>query len=467
MCSRIVFAHHLILCWGLARAAFLQNNDSDSSAHSVDIQRMVYERGATCSGKSPLQASICYTGQQMGEHIIVHVKEFDATSNDGTISVYGSGMSPIDCQKSFSQKGLDIETDISDCLPALVETTGMKFCSDQNMMLFEATVFGRPHRMRLFPSDCPSMFLEKGSRNDLYSHSAWIWDSPCSGIKDPPSTAPFCYTGSKMGEIVSIRVDKFDKTNQLGSVLVTGSGLTPVKCKRTFSKADQQIMVEELAQCLPKTVKPHGLRYCSDQNVILMDADVGPLTVELSLIPTPCPAFLLEGARVGSSLLEDARTEWMWDSAECTGSANPPTQSPFCYSGSKLGETVTIKVSKYDSLSNAGSVLISASGLTHLACQRDFKKTSQMVNIDRITECLPKNIKAEGVKFCSDQNHVVLDAHVGPLPVQMVLTAGPCTEALLEKHPDNVILDIQEHISGQVLPSGMVRRMVRSQPAAH
>jgi len=101
----------------------------------------------------------------------------------------------------------------------------------------------------LSPAPCPAMFLEEGSRNDLLSHSAWIWDAnDCTGNKDPPSHAPFCYSGSKMGEIVTIKVNSFDSISSAGSVFVTGSGLKPIKCHRDFSKApaDQCAKAQQL-----------------------------------------------------------------------------------------------------------------------------------------------------------------------------------------------------------------------------
>lgn len=288
-----------------------------------------------------------------------------------------------------------------------------------------------------------SWHSEEASSNDLSSHSAWVWDATaCTGSNDPPAKAPYCYSGSKMGEIVTIKVNSFDSANSAGSVLVTGAGLKKIKCTRPFSKAKQLISVEKLGQCLPSNVKPQGLQYCSDQNQVLLDAKVGFMAVQLVLVPAPCPTFFFED----SSEAVLAEAEWAWDSTTCTGSNDPPTHAPFCYSGSKLGERVTIKVSSFDNANSAGSVLVTAAGLKKIRCQRDFAKVSQAISVSKLDECLPSTVKTQGMKFCSDQNKVILDATVGMLPVEMVLSPTACPALFLEESASV--------LSGEILPSG-------------
>jgi hypothetical protein len=254
-----------------------------------------------------------------------------------------------------------------------------------------------------------------------------------------------------MGEVVTIKIDTLAAGK--GNVLVTGSGLAALKCTRGFSKVEQLISVERLEECLPKTVKPEGIKFCSDQNQFLLDAHVGYLSVELALIPAPCPSFLLSGNSAAESLLEltsKVEGEWDWFSTTCTGSGDPPTLAPFCYSGTKMGETVT---AKFNSLTDksSGSVTIAASGLKNVNCDRSFAKTLQMLEVDKLEECLPTTVKPQGVKYCSDQNSIILSAVVGPLPIEMVLISSPCPQSLLENR--NMI--------EQISPSGVIRRIVR------
>jgi len=287
----------------------------------------------------------------------------------------------------------------------------------------------------------------------MLDHSAWIWDaSACTGTKDPPTHAPFCYSGSKMGEIVTIKVNSFDDISRAGSVLVTASGLKAVKCERSFaknSKTEQLISMPKLHECLPKHIHTEGMKYCSDQNQVLLDAKVGVIPVQLTLIPAPCPSFFMESNPGGVVLAE---SEWLWDSTTCTGVKDPPTHAPFCYSGSKMGEHVTIKVDSFDSPSSAGHVLVAASGLKKISnCKRGFSKANQMIMVTKLDECLPRTVKPSGLKYCSDQDKVILDATVGLLSVEMVLNQSPCPASFLEQ------------ASSEVLASG-VQRLIRKSP---
>jgi len=432
----------------------------------------------TCTGSSapPTHAPFCYSGTKLGEAVTIKVDSFDQMKNAGSVFVTGSGLSPVKCQRGFSKAQQMINVPgLETCLPSTVKPSGMKYCSDQDQVILDATVGLVSVEMVLKQTECPSVFLETASRNDLLSHSHWIWDSnACTGSSDPPTHAPFCYSGSKMGEIVTIKVSSFDSVSSAGSVLVTGSGLTPVKCERGFSKAEQLISVPQLTDCLPSTVKPTGMKYCSDQNQVLLDAKVGVVPVQLVLIPSPCPPVFLEESAQVQDFPQDFGTaplvslysrathallasDWAWDSTTCTGTNDPEAlakHAPFCYSGSKLGEVVTIKVNSFDSISSTGSVLVLGSGLTRLKCERGFSKAQQMISVTKLEECLPSTVKPSGMKYCSDQNKVILDATVGLMSVEMVLDPTECPEAA---SPSSTLPPLMH---GQILPSG-VQRLLR------
>jgi hypothetical protein len=408
-----------------------------------------------CTGVSDpaWEGSKCYSGKQEREYLTMRVNSFNAKTKSGSVSVLGSGVAPMKCERGFKKADQSMSiADIQECVSADIETTGVRYCTDQDHIIIDATVRSHAHEIVLQEAPCPSLFLEQGSLNDLYSHSAWIWDSPtCTGNSDPPAQTAHCYTGSKMGEVVTIKIDSFAAGR--GSVLVTGSGLAALKCQRGFSKAEQLINVERLEECLPKTVKPEGIKFCSDQNQYLLDAHVGMLGVELALIPAPCPSFLLGRNSAEESVLErSSGGPWDWLSTSCTGSSDPPTHAPFCYSGTKMGETVTAKVTSFEK--GIGSLTVAASGLRSVNCDRSFAKTLQMLEVKKLEECLPPTVKPQGVKYCSDQNSIILDAVVGPVPVEMVLIASPCPESLVEEH------EMVEQIS----PSGsIIRRIVRKE----
>ena len=60
--------------------------------------------------------------------------------------------------------------------------------------------------------------------------------STCTGSGVPPSAVPFCYTVSKFGEALILKVNSFD--NNTGSFDLTSSGLHSISCLgKPFSKS--------------------------------------------------------------------------------------------------------------------------------------------------------------------------------------------------------------------------------------
>jgi len=414
-----------------------------------------------CTGEGALraQADSCYAGTKLGEAVTMKMDSFDPEQNTGSLLVHGSGMSPMKCSRDFAKSGQFVNVkDFQHCLPSTVKAHGMRYCSDQDHIILDAGVGPMSVEMLLRPSPCPSVLLqqEEATDNDLLSHSAWVWDSEeCTGVADPPAAhEPYCFTGSKMGEVVSIKVNSFDSKSAAGSVGITGSGLTGIKCVKSFNKAKQLINVPELTHCLPKTVTPTGMRYCSDQNKVLLDAKVGILPVQLVLIPAPCPAVLLEKKEAQASSLLQTDSWWPWESTSCTGVKDPMavTDAPKCYSGTKMGEQVTIKVHSFDTPSRSGSVFVSGSGLAKIKCERNFAKAQQMITVTKLDECLPKTVNPSGLKYCSDQDKIILDATVAKIPVEMVLTPTACPAAFLEESEPGLT-------QGEIFASGASRVM--------
>lgn len=277
--------------------------------------------------------------------------------------------------------------------------------------------------------------------------SSWPWsEADCTGSGDPPH-APFCYSGSKMGESITVGVHDFDAASGAGSMFILGEGVTPVKCKKAFSKAQQLINVDSLDMCLPSVTKSKGIKYCSDQNHVVLDASVAGMTVQLVLKPVPCtksfveyvaqsapvqpPAALVaqEVSAMGNIVhqgTKTAATVWPWQSTPCSGNGDPQTKAPFCYRGTKMGETVTVRVDDFDAQRGGGTIYVLGSGVTHMKCKKTFSKAQQLISVEKIEDCLPKVTKAKGMKYCSDQDHVVLDATVGLMSVELVLQPVMC-----------------------------------------
>merc|ERR1712243_172364 len=144
-------------------------------------------------------------------------------------------------------------------------------------------------------------------------------------------------TGSKLGETLNLKVNSFD--SEAGSFDLTGSGLESISCLgKSFSKSGQDLSVD-LSDCV-NDVQINSLQYCSDQDEI-------HATVSKSFIRVDVPRVRSSCSSVGATT--------------CTGSGDPPSAVPFCYAGSKVGETVNLKVNSFDS--EAGSFDLTGSGL--------------------------------------------------------------------------------------------------------
>ena len=136
-----------------------------------------------------------------------------------------------------------------------------------------------------------------------------------------------------------MKVDSF--TNEAGTVDITGSGLESVSCLG-FSKSGQDLSVD-LSDCV-NDVQINSLLYCSDQDEIHATVWKSFIRVDVPLVRSSCSS-------VGATT--------------CTGSGDPPSAVPFCFSGSKFCETVNLKVNSFDRV--AGSFDLTGSGLESIS----------------------------------------------------------------------------------------------------
>mmetsp|Transcript_1445 Transcript_1445/g.1964 ORF Transcript_1445/g.1964 Transcript_1445/m.1964 type:complete len:175 (-) Transcript_1445:3-527(-) len=114
----------------------------------------------------------------------------------------------------------------------------------------------------------------------------------------------------------------------------------------------------------------------------------------------------------------------------CTGTADPPAATPYCYTGGELGETVMLKVTSYGG--GQGTVDVSGSGLQTIDCKgKPFKKDGQTLSGDW-TDCVKAPISIKTIQYCSDQNQVVVNCMVGPVPAATPLTSAACPSELIE-----------------------------------
>lgn len=130
-----------------------------------------------------------------------------------------------------------------------------------------------------------------------------------------------------------------------------------------------------------------------------VEEDVAPIVAK-SLVPS---------LRVGSST--------------CQGSGDPPSNTPYCYSGGVLGETVVVKVLSF--ASEKGTVDVTGKGIETFSClNKPFTKAGQSLKLD-VTDCVHKMTVTE-LDYCSDSDTILVKAQVGPIPASPVLSKIPC-----------------------------------------
>ena len=106
----------------------------------------------------------------------------------------------------------------------------------------------------------------------------------CTGSGDPP----FCFTGSKFGETVNLKVNTFD--NKAGSFDLTGSGLESISClRKSFTKSGQSL-VEDLSDCV-SLATISKLEYCSDQDQIVATIKDGFISTDAVLTNVACDSM--------------------------------------------------------------------------------------------------------------------------------------------------------------------------------
>ena len=110
-----------------------------------------------------------------------------------------------------------------------VQISSLQCCSDQDEI--HATVVKSFVRVEvpLVRSSCSS-----------------VGATTCTGSGDPPSATPFCYTGSKLGETVNLKVNTF--ASEAGSFDLTGSGLESiVLLSESRSRRAGRVLLQTLA----------------------------------------------------------------------------------------------------------------------------------------------------------------------------------------------------------------------------
>lgn len=110
-----------------------------------------------CTGAADPRANVCYQGsaKELEYKETVHVKVDSFKNGQGIMDLHGSGAKTIACLgKAFTKSGQNITTDLSDCSPALLKLSDVKYCSDQDVVSVTATVVGFWEQLALSKVAC-------------------------------------------------------------------------------------------------------------------------------------------------------------------------------------------------------------------------------------------------------------------------------------------------------------------------
>jgi len=215
---------------------------------------------ATCTGDADPAIGTCYEGKAgaygLTEDVTVNVKSF--SGGKGTIDMSGNGIKGFTCEDhSFSKSGQEIAVDVSDCAPAGITVSDVKYCSDTESI--KVTV--KDKAMPFLPS--LSAMLNRVDCSESTNSAL----ATCSGSGDPSAG---CYEGSAgpwfAKETIKVNVRKY--ANGVGVMELKGSGIMGFTCGgHSFTKSGQLVSVN-LGDCLPNGVSVPSVNYCSDADTV-------------------------------------------------------------------------------------------------------------------------------------------------------------------------------------------------------
>jgi len=228
----------------------------------------------------------------------------------------------------------------------------------------------------------------------------------CTGSGVPDVSAQRCYLGSKtifgVGETVEITLEDF--ADPTGHFHLSGSGVSGFTCGSHLLTKSGQTISTDLSDCLPNNVVVESIKYCSDQDTL-------EVKVNDKNIPWGAGRLTVEAKNVACG--GEVKT-----TASCTGSSVPDVSHPRCYFGSKtifgVGESVAITLDDFND--PTGHFHLSGSGVTGFTCSsHQFSRSGQNIQTD-LSDCLPKGVVVEGIKYCSDQDSLEVKVNDQNIP---------------------------------------------------
>jgi len=199
----------------------------------------------------------------------------------------------------------------------------------------------------------------------------------------------------------------------------TNGELCAPKCDGTSCPTDVPAGTKAKPQCLLQD-SSSGEKYCALACVLPGSCPSGATCARIGGIVGVCVYPKTSTARA-ARLFEPVPAEVA--APACTGSGDPPAATPYCYSGGELGETVSVKVTSF--AAEKGTFDVTGSGIEKINCvNKAFTKSGQTLTAD-LSDCV-QSIKISSLEYCSDQDQVLVNAKVGPVPAAVPLKKTPC-----------------------------------------
>lgn len=115
-----------------------------------------------------------------------------------------------------------------------------------------------------------------------------------SNEKKPPEG---CYAGSLLFERVVILVTKNESNTKIPDMIkVRGTGPSNIDCSHPFTFKAPKFELANVTDCLPWFVSFHELKYCADENWMLLNLTFMSFQREVDLHPADCPTEITQEA---------------------------------------------------------------------------------------------------------------------------------------------------------------------------
>ncbi|CAE8584205.1 unnamed protein product [Polarella glacialis] len=253
----------------------------------------------------------------------------------------------------------------------------------------------------------------------------------CTGAGTLPSPpAKVCFVGPEFGVTLSAVLEMVQEgAGNLSFVLSWGK--VKARCPDlAFTHQGQILSMDEAALdlCLPETVKLGNVRYCSDQNNILLEFSK-PISLFAYLPIAACASvpsaesLIQSFDRPCTSNFEDCLDRG------CTGDNALAEGTPICFATSRFAMSLRAIVKA--NTEGEANVTFSLNWFSvDVNCSSSLKQMGQDLVLDKeaLNTCLPAIVQINWMKYCPDQGDILLVLSK-PATMPVYLSSVRCSDA--------------------------------------